>query len=124
MEAVTKNKRGRPKTIGQDYSAFRFLCPGLTDRQVANFIYSIKGLRILNQPDETGEVKLGNWKDPIYEWLKTKTGILSELGRLSELVSDDYILEIARQVCEMKPKTREGEKILRQHRLKLMREIR
>jgi hypothetical protein len=106
-------RRGRPKVL-HDEVELGLMRDGQGRRSHLNFHWFLRAIGVLTKNDE-----------PAFRWLfeegtgesKKKT-LIAELGRILETegLGERAMLEVARQVCERRPTTREGVALMRRWR--------
>ena len=97
-------KRGRPKVaseIEQMVVAVHGPHPGKSSRTKTNFLYQTRAMKVIMDDDR-------------YEWLSAKQTILYELGRIQD---EDERKEVALELCQKQPKTKDAVAMLRRYRL-------
>lgn len=111
-----KRGRGRPKKEILDQNGDQLTEPFIdreetfvSKRAHTEHIYQMRTFEVLISEDDSRE----------FYWLfggvscRFKTTIMAALGRIE---NDEELREMARLICQMKPKTREALSIIRQHR--------
>lgn len=115
METVSENRRGRPRVMPPEteaaYASLGLFADVHSERSKLNIYYRTRTLSILDGAEfswlfdrkacQRGE---GKWKPTI----------LSELGRIED---EEDMKAVARQICELKPKTKEAVTMIRRFRL-------
>jgi hypothetical protein len=113
-EAASEKKRGRPRVITEkDATIIEYVSPDVkTERGRQNVYYRLRATNAL----------LG---DSAFSWLcdresmhagegKWRKGLLSELGRIPNL---DDLKTVAAEICKIKPKAKEGIRLIRRLRI-------
>lgn len=111
--ASEKPKRGRPRVISEELEQKLVgitLPRDVSRRQRLNHYHAFRSLGVLGNECKSRAVEFPDR----YEWLcNNRNGaeqvfrmtILSELGRIED---DDLVVELATQLCETRPKTRQA----------------
>jgi hypothetical protein len=102
-----KKRRGRPRVFNPEMEAIlRGSFSDKTQRGIQNKFYLLRAFRLVQN-------------DPALKWLYDKEAetiksvILSELGRIT---SDTDLLNMAREICNLKPRTRDAVLLIRAFR--------
>lgn len=117
-----KKKRGRPRLLHpEDEKTYRRSMPSRDIRTLQNQDYEVRALSILglnkiNPPDYPflwlGDIS--KIENEISERRFYRKTILAELGRIAD---NENLIEAAKEVCRLKPKTTEAIKMIREWRL-------
>lgn len=112
---ISKNKRGRPSILDPDKK-----------RILEELFPKTRTIRGLQNNFYMGRVLYLIKGDEKFQWLfdrekgVVRQTILAELGRIKEV---EDLLSMARQICQLKPTSRDGVRMIRDWRLKRDSEI-
>jgi hypothetical protein len=118
-EAASKKSRGRPKTIPKEQRGIiSWVSDGQTERCKQDKFFLVHSMGVLQNDKrfswlcDEEEMQKGTGKG----W---KPSILSELGRyfFSVHLDEEKLKDIALEICEAKPKTKDAVAMLRRYRL-------
>lgn len=117
-ENISQNRKpGRPRKFSADIEAISDAIGLFTDsktrRNRLNILHRQRALSVMGNNAE-GLTWLFDKEGFQRGSVKIKQGILSELGRIDD---DESLIAIARQLCELKPTTREAVAMVRRWRL-------
>lgn len=107
-----KPKRGRPRiTSAMDDAFFRHFFPGCGRRTATNHCHMHRAMRLLGRNSEA--TWLYDAERTVAGEVKLRFTILAELGRIDD---DDLLLEVAAELCRLKPKARDAIAMIRRLR--------